>query len=66
MFAAKARKPRASFSPPARRKNRYALGGGTLAITMKRLPFLARCCAEYLVGSGYSGQRRARRSTQAS
>lgn len=54
-LAAKARKPMGQVFPALRDVKIDYAWGGTLAITMKRLPFLARVAPNILSASGYSG-----------
>ncbi len=54
-LASKARKPMGQVFPALRDVKIDYAWGGTLAITMKRLPFLARVAPNILSASGYSG-----------
>ncbi|MEM7469850.1 MAG: FAD-binding oxidoreductase [Pseudomonadota bacterium] len=54
-IAAKIRKPMLAVFPQLKNTKIDYAWGGTLAITMSRLPYLARSTPEILVASGYSG-----------
>jgi len=54
-IAAKVRKPMCEIYPHLRDVRIDYAWGGTLAITMKRLPYLARVAPNILSASGYSG-----------
>ena len=54
-IAAKVRKPMAEIFPHLRDVRIDYAWGGTLGITMKRMPYLARLGANILTASGYSG-----------
>lgn len=54
-LAAKIRKPMTEIFPHLRDVRLDYAWGGTLAITMKRLPYLARVAPNILSASGYSG-----------
>lgn len=54
-IAAKVRKPMLEIYPALKDVRIDHAWGGTLAITMKRLPFLARLAPNVLTASGYSG-----------
>lgn len=54
-IAAKVRKPMAQIFPRLKDVQIDYAWGGTLAITMKRLPFLGRVAPNVLSASGYSG-----------
>ncbi|TMV09576.1 FAD-binding oxidoreductase [Ruegeria sediminis] len=54
-IAAKVRKPMAEIFPHLRDVGIDYAWGGTLAITMRRMPFLARVAPNILSASGYSG-----------
>ena len=54
-IAAKVRKPMAEIYPHLKDVKIDYAWGGTLAITMKRLPYLARLAPNILSASGYSG-----------
>ncbi|TDK43143.1 NAD(P)/FAD-dependent oxidoreductase [Antarcticimicrobium luteum] len=54
-IAAKVRKPMCEIYPHLRDVKIDYAWGGTLAITMKRLPYLARVAPNILSASGYSG-----------
>ncbi|MBN7784536.1 FAD-binding oxidoreductase [Ponticoccus gilvus] len=54
-IAAKVRKPMLEIYPALKDVRIDQAWGGTLAITMKRLPFLARLAPNVLTASGYSG-----------
>ncbi|WP_424830989.1 NAD(P)/FAD-dependent oxidoreductase [Ruegeria sp.] len=54
-IAAKVRKPMAEIFPHLRDARIDYAWGGTLAITMRRMPYLARIAPNILSASGYSG-----------
>jgi gamma-glutamylputrescine oxidase len=54
-IAAKVRKPMTEIYPHLRDVKIDYAWGGTLAITMKRLPYFARLAPNVLTASGYSG-----------
>ncbi|MEW9918911.1 NAD(P)/FAD-dependent oxidoreductase [Marimonas sp. MJW-29] len=54
-IAAKVRKPMSEIFPHLRNVRIDYAWGGTLAITMKRLPYVARVAPNILSASGYSG-----------